>query len=436
MPFSSAYRHIYGDVPKREFHYEGIKSPYTSGEGSYCAANTKYVAVSKSGGGGPVYVIPLDKPGRGDRNVVNVQKGKVLDFDFHPFIAELLATASEDCSVAISKIPDGMPGTVDTPEMVFKGHQKKVQLMKWHPTANNILVSTSWDDTVKLWNCETGEEVSSFNLGNKNNAYSMEFAGDGSLIALTTKDHKMKLIDPRVSEIVKEWDCMEGKKSSKLFWVDNFGYIGATGFTKQAKRQMKIWDMKNTDKPLYVNTIDQQASVLMPKYDPDTNVLYTAGKGDGSVGFAQILKNDKILYNLGTYRDTTPQKGGGWLPKRACSTQKCEVMRFMKLTRDSVVPVSFVVPRKTGADIFQSDIFPDTYAGLPSMSVDEYLAGENKQPITMSMDPDKRVDVEKVEYVKKKTYAELTEENNDLKAQIAALEEKLSALGGAEEIAE
>jgi len=434
MPFSSPYRHIYGDVPKADFHYQSIKSPYTSGEGSYCAANTKYFAVSKSGGGGPVYVHPLDKPGRDEPKMVNVQKGKVLDFDFHPFIDSIIATASEDASVAITKIPDDMPRTWTTPELMLKGHRKKAQLMKWHPTANNILVSTSWDDTVKLWNAEIGEEVSTFQLGDK--AFSMDFSADGSQLALTTKDHQMKIIDPRVGQVVQQWECMEGKKSSKLFWVDNFGYIGATGFTKQAKRQMKLWDLKNTASPIFVNTIDQQASVLMTKYDPDTNVLFTAGKGDGSVAFYQIIKGDKIVYNLGTYRDTTPQKGGGWVPKRALNTQKCEVMRFMKLTRDSVVPVSFVVPRKTGADIFQADIFPDTYAGLPSMSADEYLGGENKMPVTMSMDPEKRNDVEKVEYVKKKTYAELSQENVDLKAQIAQLEEKLKALGGTEAIAE
>merc|ERR1739842_170823 len=80
------------------------------------------------------------------------------------------------------------------------------------------------------------------------------------------------------------------------------------------------------------------------------------------------------------------------LAKRACDVWKCEVNRFFKLTKTSIIPVSFVVPRKSGADVFQEDIYPDTYAGKPALTADEWLKGANKEPITMSMDPEKRTD--------------------------------------------
>jgi len=35
--------------------------------------------------------------------------------------------------------------------------------------------------------------------------------------------------------------------------------------------------------------------------------------------------------------------------------------------------------------MFQADIFPDTYAGLPVLSADEWLGGANKDPIKVSM---------------------------------------------------
>jgi len=103
MPFNSKFRHVFGDEPKADQTFADVKAPYTSGEGSYCAANGRYWAVSKAGGGGPVYVHPHSKPGRNSSyKTVNVHKGKALDFQFHPFVENILGVASEDCSLSIT----------------------------------------------------------------------------------------------------------------------------------------------------------------------------------------------------------------------------------------------------------------------------------------------------------------------------------------------
>ena len=44
--------------------------------------------------------------------------------------------------------------------------------------------------------------------------------------------------------------------------------------------QLKVWDPRMfVEKPLNTIVIDQAAGVIMPFYDPDTNILYAAGKG-------------------------------------------------------------------------------------------------------------------------------------------------------------
>jgi coronin-1B/1C/6 len=55
------------------------------------------------------------------------------------------------------------------------------------------------------------------------------------------------------------------------------------------------------------------------------------------------------------------------LPKRACNAMRCEVARFVKLTSDSVEPISFIVPRKEVT--FQEDIFPEAFAGVAALTV-------------------------------------------------------------------
>jgi len=439
MPFASKYRHVYGDKPKNEGCFLDIPKPYTSGEGAYCIANEKFWAVSKAGGGGPICVHPHAKTGRGPYYTVSSTKGKALDFKFHPFIPNLLGCSSEDCSAVVYEIPaEGLTENLSgDPMVLLKGHLKKCHLMNWHPTANNIMVTSAWDKTIKLWNVETSSCVETF-TGMKEPTFSLEFNKDGSLLGATTKAKNVVIFDPRSNEVAFDFPGFTGTKSSKLFWVDNFGWVGATGFNKQAKRELKLWDLKKPGTPIFADVMDQQSSILMPTYDEDTNVLYLAGKGDGSVTYQQLVNDKRMVYQLGSYRDTEPQKGGSFLPKKGLDTSRCEVMRYMKLTKNAVIPISFMVPRKTGAEIFQADIFPDCKAGLPSMTADEYLKGENKDPITMSMDPEKRTDESSgaVKFEKKATYAELAAENDQLKKRIADLESQLGTVESGEDAKE
>jgi WD40 repeat protein len=440
--YQSKYRHIFGEPAKLEFQYEDIKNPLCSGEGTYVKANQKFFAVGKNGGGGPVYIRRLDKPGRVAANcpMLSVHKGTAWDFDFHPFSTNIIATGSEDTKVAVTKFPSGgLTQTITDAQMVLDGHQKKVVLVTWNPSANNILASGSFDKSVKIWNVETGQCVSSYNdVGD--NIYSLDWNYDGSQIAVTAKDKKLRIYDPRNldSSVTCVNEAFDGAKSSKVFWIPKYNWIGATGFSKDAKRQLKIWDLKNLKDPVYKTDLDQAASVLMPWFDNDNSVLYLAGKGDGSIQYYEIVNNDRILYTLGVYRTPEPQKGGGWVPKRGLDPWQCEIGRFLKLTNKSVIPIAFIVPRKAGNEVFQNDIFPDAPIGKAALTADEWLSGTNKDPVLGSLDPNQRTkddsddanDDSNNNYEKKKTYDELEQENKTLKQQLHDAQAILSQLKG------
>jgi len=424
------FKHLFAEQPKPEFTYQDLKKPYTSGEGSYVAASPTLFAVSLAGGGGPVMIHRHDKPGRlkTGHHLLNVHTGKVLDFQFNPFIDNFLACASEDCMVSVTELPedpDDMKENIGTPDVKLGGHTKKVHLLKWHPTANNVMATSSWDKTIKLWNVATAECVQTYD-DMKQPTLSMDFNADGSLLAVTTKAKVVKIFDPRVpKEEVIEFECCEGTKSSKIFWAESANFIGATCYNKMAKRKLRLWQLEKYDKPIVDDVLDQMTSINMPYYDSENKLLFTAGKGDGSISYYQ-MGGKKLPYKfISTYRSSEPQKGGCFVPKRGLDTSKCEIARYLKLTKNSVIPLSFCVPRKTGADIFQEDIFPDCFAGVPSLTSAEYFNGENKSKVMMDMNPSKRTDVEKVKFEKKKTYAELVAENADLLARIAELEAKL-----------
>jgi len=424
------FKHLYAETPKPEFTYQDLKKAYTSGEGCYVTASPMLFAVSMAGGGGPVMIHRHDKPGRlaTDHRVLNVHTGNVLDFQFSPFIDNVLACSSADCTISMTEVPEDpsdMKDNISKPDVIFQGHSKKVHLLKFHPTALNVLASSSWDKTIKLWNLATAECIQTYQDPEDQATMSMDFNIDGSLLACTTKAKLVKIYDPRDPKEVTQFECSEGSKSSKIFWAESAGYIGATCYNKMAKRKLRLWDLRTLgSKPIVDDVLDQMTSVNMPFYDSENKILFTAGKGDGSIGYYQ-MGADKPYKFISSYRSSVPQMGGCFVPKRGLDTRRCEIARYLKLTKDAVIPLSFCVPRKTGADIFQSDLYPDCFAGVPSMTADEYFEGKNEAKVMMQMDPDKRTDVKKIVFEKKQTYAELVAENAQLLARIEELEAKL-----------
>jgi coronin-1B/1C/6 len=150
---------------------------------------------------------------------------------------------------------------------------------------------------------------------------------------------------------------------------------------------MKLWDAKNLAAPLTTIEIDQAAGVMMPFYDEDVKMLYLTGKGDGNVRYYELTDEAPFLFALAEHRTNVSTKGADFLPKRALAPLRCEVARMLKLTSDSMEPISFIVPRKS--ESFQEDIFPDTYAGVPSHSAESFFSGNDAAPKKVSMDPAK-----------------------------------------------
>ena len=108
--------------------------------------------------------------------------------------------------------------------------------------------------------------------------------------------------------------------------------------------------------------------LLTPYHDPDTSMVYVAGKGDGNVRYYQVLSESPWISYLNEFISGAPQKGFGVLPKSGLDVSSCEVYRLYKIhaTKDEVEPISMIVPRKS--NMFQADIYPDTAAPAPAIT--------------------------------------------------------------------
>jgi coronin-1B/1C/6 len=425
---ASSYRHVFGTAAKKEAQFVDIR-PDCTGNGQHIMANNKYFAYAGTGGGGPVKICRHDQPGRQNANAhkISVHKGKVLDFDFNPFVSNMVATTSEDCYAKVTQFPaEGLTDTINDAIVTLAGHQKKVTEAKWHPTANNVLATGSADNMIKVWDIEKQAEIANVEFADE--SYHMDWNTDGSLVASMNKDKKLYIVDPRQPDAAQSVDAFKGSKVCSVRWMDNHGKLGCVGFSKTSMRRLAIWDPKKLDKALHVQDIDQSAGVLIPHYDPDNSIFYVGGKGDGGIKYFEITNEAPFVFFLSEFRAGDSQKGVCFLPKRDLDVGSCEIARALRLMRDAAIPVSFQVPRKS--DIFQKDIYPDTYAGKATQTADDYVAGKNAAPALMSMDPKSRdggAEEVAVAFVAKKSPAELQAELDAALARIKELEAQLAA---------
>ncbi|XP_046982633.1 coronin-2B-like isoform X2 [Schistocerca americana] len=385
---SSKFRHVYGAPAKREHCYENIKITKNAHDGHFCAVNPKFVAVvTEVAGGGTFVVLPISETGRLDFNASRVtgHRGPVLDIKWNPFNDNIIASCSDDCTVKLWYIPDNGLATHLSDWIVdLHGHKRRVGYIEWHPTAENILVSAGFDHLMIVWDVGSGDAVNVIDC-HPDVIYSMSFNRDGSLIATTCKDKKLRVIEPRKGIVFSEGVCHAGTKACKAVFLGNTGRILTTGFSRHSDRQYAVWSQSDLSQPLCIETIDSSSGVLFPYYDHDTRVLFLAGKGDGNIRYYEVVDQAPWLHYLNQFLSGSPQRGLGFMPKRGCDVHQCEIFRFYKLhaTKGMCEPISMIVPRKS--DQFQDDLYPDTAAPTPALSAQEWLSFKNRNPVLMSM---------------------------------------------------
>nr|XP_060642092.1 coronin-1C isoform X1 [Anolis sagrei ordinatus] len=383
----SKFRHVFGQAVKNDQCYDDIRVSRVTWDSAFCAVNPKFVAIIiEASGGGAFLVLPLHKTGRIDKAYPTVcgHTGPVLDIDWCPHNDHVIASGSEDCTVMVWQIPEnGLALSLTEPVVVLEGHSKRVGIVAWHPTARNILLSAGCDNVILIWNVGTGEPLISLEDMHQEMIYSVSWNRNGSLICTSSKDKKVRVIDPRKQEIVAEKDkAHEGARPMRAIFLSD-GNVFTTGFSRMSERQLALWNPKSMEEPIALHEMDTSNGVLLPFYDPDTNIIYLCGKGDSSIRYFEITDESPYVHYLNTYSSKEPQRGMGFMPKRGLDVNKCEIARFFKLQERKCEPIIMTVPRKS--DLFQDDLYPDTAGPEAALEAEEWFEGKNANPILISL---------------------------------------------------
>ncbi|XP_004535682.1 coronin-6 isoform X2 [Ceratitis capitata] len=383
---SSKFRHVYGQALKREQCYDNIRVSKSSWDSTFCAVNPKFLAIIvESAGGGAFIVLPHNKVGRiaADHPLVGGHKGPVLDIAWCPHNDNVIASGSEDCVVKVWQIPDGgLSRTLTEPVVDLVFHQRRVGLVLWHPSALNVLLTAGSDNQVVIWNVGTGEILVHID-SHPDVVYSACFNWDGSKLVTTCKDKKIRIYDPRSGEIESEALCHEGSKATRAIFLRH-GLIFTTGFNRSSERQYSLRAPDALNEPIVMVELDTSNGVMFPLYDADTNLIYLCGKGDSVIRYFEITPEPPFVHYINTFQTPDPQRGIGLMPKRGCDVTTCEIAKFYRLNNNGLCQViSMTVPRKS--DLFQEDLYPDTLAEDAAQTAEEWIAGNDAEPLTFSL---------------------------------------------------
>ncbi|KAM4530624.1 coronin-7-like isoform 1-T1 [Odontesthes bonariensis] len=390
---TSKFRHIQGTVMHRDTHITNIRglNLTTPGECDGFCVNRQRVAVPLAISGGQIAVFERSQPGKlPDTALPTIQNSvNVADFSWDPFDTHRLVVAGDDAKIRVWQMPEGgLKETLTEPKLILRGHTEKIYSIKFHPLASGLLVSSSYDLTVRLWNLESGEQVKLL-TGHQDQVFGMAWSPDGKLLATVCKDGKVRIYDPRKSTApVQEGPGPEGHRGARVVWVCDGKYLLVSGFDSRSERELYLYSADLLSSGAVASTpVNVSPSTLIPFYDPDTSVVILTGKGDTRVYIYELVPESPYFIECSSFNSPEPHKGLTFLPKTECNVRDVEIAVGLMLTKTAIEPVAFRVPR-VKKEFFQDDVYSDTaVCWEPALTASAWLSGSNGQHKKISLKP-------------------------------------------------
>lgn len=252
----SKFRHLKGTTGHKSTHIENIKniSRQISGECDGFHANFERVAVPLSGSGGKIAVFELSRPGKLPDGVIPtlVNGSNVMDFQWNPFDAKELVVACDDGTVKMWKIPEGgLKESTNQPDREFNAHNEKIYFMKFHPSTRDVLLTASYDMTMRLWDLKS-LELKHCLKGHSEQIFSFAWSSCGKFGATVSRDQKIRIYEPRKSGVpIREGvGGPVGTRGGRIMFALDDEFIVVTGFDKASERQIYMFKISNLNTPL------------------------------------------------------------------------------------------------------------------------------------------------------------------------------------------
>jgi len=360
--------------------------------------------------------------------------GKVAVSRWSPHNPHLLASGDENGNVFLGYFEDHLfdDETGLLKENMMKAHMqldcgfaKKITSMEWHPVIKNLLAVAGAEGQgtfkVKFFDVDSGEEVAPA-VETEKQAVSITWSWDCEHVAWIdkVKGHTCSIYNikalggPQLVGEVKP-DLM---RTSCVFLNDAvdiddhnsrcnkyISVIGSNGASNTTTMNVYTFDGKRVGKYSFEGTGKAYHS-----WDAGRNLLWMFIKGSGTMkGVAWQAKKSTWKVCCSYSEHGKRLMGGAFVPQVGLATKDYCVAELMALegarNNGEIWPFRFRLPRmKKG--IFEPALYPDAVSVNQDMDAATWAKAESlpKGPRMASLDPESG---EKVEFVKKASYAEL-----------------------------
>jgi pantothenate kinase-related protein Tda10 len=374
--------------------YDQVPAVLTLHQDSVILRTTPHLALFPiQGPGGRICVHPLAKKGRIPVGGVGYLSGGVgvADFAADPFGSNVVLAGDDGVLRVWNVGPEGIEGPGPEPDKVVRGQNvDKIVQIAFHPTAKNLLVAATNEAgkaSLRFFDIEAGTEAKQVALDVKGIA-GMAIAPAGDRIAISTKDGRVGVLDPRDPSTLVTGDGHSSPRSCQLVWVDDT-HILSIGFARGSMRQINLYTVGTSITTEASQSISVSPAVLFPSYDADTNILYVWGKGDQSIQAFEIHPGKpEAIAKLPAFTGPGAQHAVAFFPKQHVDPRKVEVAKCLRLTARSIEEVSFTIPRSK-TTFFQDDIYVPTIDTLMhTTTASAWLAGDKTTPRVLDLKPD------------------------------------------------
>jgi WD40 repeat protein len=204
---------------------------------------------------------------------------------------KVLASGSRDQTIKLWDLETGEE------IRTLQGHNEGITQVVFSPLREaspqglgKTLVSTSSDRTIKLWNILTGQEIRTFR-GHTDGVVGAAYSPDGKILASASNDKTIKL-----------WDITTGAEIRTLrghtngVWSVAFSPDGKTLASSSGDKTIKLWDVATGDE---IRTLKGHTqAVVRVSYSPDGKTLASSSND-------QTIK----LWNLSSGREIRTLRG-------------------------------------------------------------------------------------------------------------------------------
>ncbi|XP_021364093.1 coronin-7-like isoform X2 [Mizuhopecten yessoensis] len=388
----SKFKFLKGRTEHKDKHIVNIRKLSTTvpGESDMFAANRTRCVVPVEGAGGLLQVLEFARPGRlQDTGLPVLQhKSKVLDYVWDPYDDSRLVVACDDAKIWVWNIPEGgLTETLTEASLYLQGHMEKIYFVRFHPLAKDIIVSSAYDMSVRIWDLSSGTEVLQLQ-DHPDQVFNAAWSPDGKYLSTVCKDGKLRIFNPRKYQTpLMEGQGPAGARGARLTWVLDGQYLLVTGFSDMNERIISLYDTADLATPLQIMEVNAAPPVLVPYYDEDSHTVFLSSRGENQLYAYEVSDEEPYITQLSNFAGEGLHQAFSFLPKITCNPKEVEFARAWRLTSTSLEPISFTVPR-VKMEYFQDDLFPDTRVTWePTMTSDEWLSGLNNHARTISLQP-------------------------------------------------